>query len=391
MSRLLQGRLRRSLARRQAAFLTLLTLLVVLSSVLVFVTTAPGNGGNPSGGDRNVTAAAEEAVAPESKGSPGKVSLGLGGDVTFALEMAQLVEAYGPDYPWRNLGDLLREYPLSVVNLEGPLCSPVHKASSSQASYPMRGDVSCAPAMAEAGIDGVCLGNDHAMDFGSPGLEEALNVLRMAGIVATGAGPSLRAALQPAVLREGEGGEVAILSFSDVGPASYAAGEDRAGVAPAEAAVVEEAVRRAAGEYPYVVVFMHWGEIGSAEVTDRQRELASICARSGADLVVGCHPHVVQGMEVVEGVPVFYSLGNLVFYSQGEEGKRGIFLGCRFADGRLERVEIFPVLIEAGRPEPMSGSAAEDFLRAWSARCPGEELGISERNGRIYLQWAAGP
>jgi poly-gamma-glutamate synthesis protein (capsule biosynthesis protein) len=244
--------------------------------------------------------------------------------------------------------------------------------------------------MAEAGVDAVCLGNDHAMDFGSPGLEEALNVLRMAGIATAGAGSSLRAALEPAVLRDGEGGEVAVLSFSDVGPASYAAGEDRAGVAPAEAAVVEEAVRRAAEEYPHVVVFMHWGEIGSAGVTSRQRELASICARSGADLVVGSHPHVVQGMEVVEGTPVFYSLGNLVFYSQSEEGRRGIFLGCRFADGRLERLEIFPVLIEAGRPVLMSGSAAEDFLRAWSEGCPGVEPGLSEADGRVFLRWIPG-
>jgi len=391
MSRLVQGRLRRSLARRQAAFLTLLGLLVILSSVLVFLATAPpGNGGTPPGELEAAVEAVEEAGAgrPETAGT---VTVGLGGDVTFALEMAQLVEAYGPSYPWRNLGDLLQEYRFVLVNLEGPLCGSVHGVNEEQPFFAMRGDISCAPSMAEAGVDAVCLGNDHAMDFGSPGLEEALNVLRMAGIATAGAGSSLRAATEPAVLRDGEGGEVAVLSFSDVGPASYAAGEGRAGVAPAEDAVVEEAVRRTAEEYPYVVVFMHWGEIGSPEVTERQRELASVCARSGADLVVGCHPHVVQGMEVVEGIPVFYSLGNLAFYSQSEEGRRGIFLGCRFAEGRLERLEVLPILIEAGRPALMSGAAAEDFLRTWSARCPGTELALREADGRIFLQWTPAP
>ncbi|MBC7253552.1 MAG: CapA family protein [Actinobacteria bacterium] len=390
MSRLVQGRLKRNLARRQAAFLTLLGLLVILSSVLVFLATAPGNGGAPPSEFEAAVEAVEEAGAgrPETVGT---VTVGLGGDVTFALEMAQLVEAYGTSYPWRNLGDLLREYRFVLVNLEGPLCGSMHGVNEEQPFYAMRGDVSCAPSMAEAGVDVVCLGNDHAMDFGSPGLEEALNVLRMAGIDTAGAGSSLKAATEPAVLRDEEGGEVAVLSFSDVGPASYAAGEGRAGVAPAENTVVEEAVRRAAAEYPYVVVFMHWGEIGSSEVTERQRELASVCARGGADLVVGCHPHVVQGMEVVEGIPVFYSLGNLVFYSQSEEGRRSIFLGCRFADGRLERLEVLPILIEAGRPALMSGTAAEDFLRAWSERCPGVDLALREADGRTFLQWTPAP
>ncbi len=392
MTRFVRGRLRRTLARRQAAFLTALTLLVVLSSVLVFVATSPGNGngGTAEVKSEEVASEGEREVAAERPGAAVAVTLGLGGDVTFALEMAQLVAAYGPDYPWQGLGDLLREYRFTAVNLEGPLCSPVHEVNKDQPFYPMRGEVSCATPMAEAGIDAVSLANDHAMDFGSPGLEEALNVLRMAGMTAIGAGSSLRAALEPAVLRDGEGGEVAVLSFSDVGPSSYAAGEDRAGVAPAEVAVLEEAVRRAAGEYPYVVVLLHWGEIGSAEVTARQRELAAACARSGADLVVGCHPHVVQGMEVIDGTPVFYSLGNLVFYSQSEEGRRGIFLGCRFRDGGLQGVDVFPVLIEAGRPGLMSGAAAEDFLRAWSERCPGVGLELSEEGGRTFLRWTPG-
>ncbi len=391
MKRLIRRRMERNQARRQAAFLFAFSLLVLVPAVLVFLATAPRNGQ----AERPCAAVEDnpkaEASAPEKPVSSGALTLGVGGDVTFALEMAQLVASYGPEYPWGNLIELLREYRFFAVNLEGVLCGTGHAVNPDQTSYPMRGDVSCARAMAEAGVDAVCLGNDHAMDFGSSGLEESLNVLRMAGIAAVGAGASLRAALEPAVLRDEEGGEVALLSFSDVGSPSYAAEEGRAGVAPAEAAVVEEAVRRAADAHPYVVVFMHWGEIGSSEVTGRQRELASVCARSGADLVVGCHPHVTQGMELVEGVPVFYSLGNLVFYPQSEEGRRGIFLGCRFAAGVLDRLEVIPILIEAGRPAPMSGGAAEDFLRAWRERCPEEGLELQERDGRVFLLWRPSP
>lgn len=389
VSRFVQGRLKRQRTRRQAVFLAAVSVMVILPTVVVFLTTAPPDGTEEKA-DTGSAVLEEEVSAGEQPFVAGSLTLGVGGDVTFGLEVADFIQAHGPGYPWTEISPLLQDYRFTVVNLEGPLCR-AGRSHPHQTSYPIRGNIACAEPMAEAGVDAVCLANDHAMDYGYQGLEETLNVLHAAGISTAGAGPSLRVAEQPTVLQDGEGNDVALLSFSDVGPSSCAAGENRAGIATADASRLEEAVRKADAEHSYVVVFLHWGDIGSSEVTARQKELALVCVRAGADLVVGSHPHVVQEMELVEGVPVFYSLGNLVFFSRGEGGKRGIFLGCRFEAGDLTEVRVIPILIEEGKPSTMPGDRAVEFLRGWSERCAGVDLEMSSAgSGNAFLRWTPG-
>ena len=63
----------------------------------------------------------------------------------------------------------------------------------------------------------------------------------------------------------------------------------------------------------YVTVYIHWGIEREAYPEDYQRDIATRCINAGADLIIGSHPHVLQGVEYIENVPVFYSLGNYVF------------------------------------------------------------------------------
>jgi poly-gamma-glutamate synthesis protein (capsule biosynthesis protein) len=239
--------------------------------------------------------------------------------------------------------------------------------------------------MAAAGIDAVCLANDHIMDYGASGLEETLNILRAEGLGAFGAGSSAGAAERPLVLEAGNGASIALLSFCDVAPSAYAAGEDAPGISTASLERIVEMVEAAALEAHYVAVFVHWGEVGSQEITPRQREIATACAGAGADLVVGCHPHVVQGIEVLNGVPVIYSLGNLVFSPESEMGKTAIFAGCRFSGGRLSGLEIIPLWVEGARPVPLSGEQAEEALKYLETASPGVQVEISPATGTATI------
>ena len=384
-----RSRVQRRIARRQAVFLATTCACLLLFVAIVFLATAPraGDGETITGGEVAVPGEAQSTASDTAP--PGVVSLCLGGEVTFALGMEEYVARSGAAYPWVEIAALLKRYDFTVVNLEGPLCRP-GPCNPDQPSSPMRADAACAAPMAEAGIDAVCLANDHAMDYGSQGLEHTLNVLHGVGISSVGAGSALQGAEQPLVLKGKDGTTLALLSFCDVAPASYAAGDAAPGIAAADPARMGEAVRKAAAESPYVVVFLHWGEQGAAEVGDRQRELAALCAQAGADLVVGCHPHVVQGAEMIAGTPVFYSLGNLVFAAQSEEGKRGILLGCRFAGGKLAGIEVFPVLVEEGRPSLLPREQAEAFLGTFAALSPGIPLAIAGGSGSILLEKGTG-
>ena len=391
MTRALQNRLRRQQARRQVVFLVLACAAVTLLVALVFAFTSPKYpGGNGGGGEYPLTAG-EYIEAPQETGGGAQsasippLTVGLGGDVSFGLEVAEVMEEEGPDYPWTDISALLGAYDFTAVNLEGPLCRG-GGPNPDQPSYCMRGDATCAPPMAGAGIEAVGLANDHIMDYGLPGLEETLNILRGEEIGTFGAGSNARAAEQPLVLEAENGARLALLSFCDVAPPSYTAGENSPGIAAAALDRMGESIREAVGEAPYVVVFLHWGTIGSPEITQRQRELAHACVQAGADLVVGSHPHLVQGLEVWGGAPIIYSLGDLVFPSVNGAGKSGIIAGCRFDAGRLTGLEIHPLQVAGARPAPLAGAQAEEFLRGLAASSPGVRLDVSASSGTAYLQ-----
>lgn len=390
LRRTLNNRLKRQRAKRQAVFLIIGCVAVTMLVLLVFTVTPTG----PRGVNGNVEVKSETAKSlnqvEEAAGLQGPdippISLGLGGDVCFGLDVADVINNKGPAYPWTDIAPLISGYDFTAVNLEGPLCRG-SEPNPDQDSYHMRGDASCAPPMAAAGVDAVCLANDHIMDYGSKGLEETLNIIRGQGMEGVGAGPSRRMAEQPLVLSAGDGAKVALLSFCDVAPSSYAAGEDSPGLSAADLGRVSEIVGQAAKEVPYVVVVFHWGTLGSPEVTSRQRELAHACVLAGADLVVGCHPHMVQGLEVWEGVPIIYSLGNLVFCAKNDGGRNGLFAGCRFDDGRLTAMEIFPLQVDLAKPAPLSGEQAERFLQEVASSSPGVNLVISPQTGTATLKW----
>jgi hypothetical protein len=389
LTRTLQNRLKRQKAKRQTIFLVLGCSLVIGLVLLVFALTSekyPDDGGGGKGYAQveGELIEYEPEAETESADAP-PLTLGIGGDVTFGLAVADIIALQGDDYPWSDVSTLFGDYDLSVVNLEGPLCqgaTPVSDISD----LDMRGEASCALPMAAAGVDAVCLANDHIMDYGSSGLEETLNLLRGEGLETFGAGSSGRAAERSLVLDADNGASVSMLAFCDVAPTSHSAGDDSPGISTSSLESMGDVIGLAAEETPYVVVFMHWGELGSQEITPRQRELAQACVQAGADLVVGCHPHVVQGIEVIEGVPVIYSLGNLVYSSESDEGKNGIFVGCRFSGGELATLEIIPLRVAEARPYPMPQEQAESLLRELDEASSGVALEISPVTGTATLK-----
>lgn len=390
MTRTQQQRLRRRRQRRQSLFLALGCSLVLGLVFLVFSLTS---GRYPGGGEEYPVVEAEGATAEASAEAfqrslePGDLSLdlGLGGDLALSSSSTAALQAAGNVSPWEGIRSFLAGHDLNVVSLESPLCrggSP----NPDQPSPVLRGDISNATLLAAAGVSAVCVANDHAMDYGYKGLEETLNLLRGEKVGVCGAGLDRQAAGQPLVLTSVRGTELALLSFNDVGPGSYAAGEDTPGVnAVTTLEEMGEAVSNAAGEAPYVVVFVHWGGEREKEITSRQREIAYACARAGADLVVGCHPRSPQGIEIVEDTTVIYSLGSLIG-PEGEGRAAGLLASCRFQDGTLRGVELFPVGRKGGGLELLQGEEARGVLEELVGASPDVSLRVSSGHSSARLE-----
>jgi Bacterial capsule synthesis protein PGA_cap len=205
--------------------------------------------------------------------------------------------------------------------------------------------------LAYAGIDYVSLANNHIRDAGGAGLLQTIRNVTKRGIEVSGAGKDLAAARKPAVL-EAAGTRVAILGYDAIA-GSYHATATKIGSAPLTAANVKAdvaAARRAGADV--VIVFPHWGTEYDATPFANQAKLAHMAIDAGADMVIGNHAHWAAAMEVYEGKPIWYALGNLVFdQTWSEPTMEGITLELTFRGSQLVQVGLRPhIILDKAQP-----------------------------------------
>ncbi len=203
---------------------------------------------------------------------------------------------------------LIDEADLVIGNLETPLCdreAPIPKCGP---------NFICKPALASAlkdlGFHCLTLANNHVNDQGTQGLEQTLQVLSDAGLAYCGAGLTHEAACRPAVFKVRER-TVAVFNF---GEGEFAqAQEEGPGAARLDAWWPERSIQNVRGDVDVILAVLHVGNeyqpIPSQVTADFCRRIAA----AGADAVVAHHAHIPQAMELFDGVPICFSLGNFLF------------------------------------------------------------------------------
>jgi hypothetical protein len=287
----------------------------------------------------------------------------LGGDARGASALSPfdaVIAAHGGDlrYPFSGVLPLLASDDLTIANLEGTLTrSPDPEGD---VPYHFRGKPEYAAILREGSVEVVNLANNHSHDFGDRGYQDTLKALRAAGVGAAG--------YELVDTRTVKGVEVHNLGFT---------GGDPVMLARVRAAV---AARKTPGNL--VIVSFHWGLEGVTEVIDVQRALGRAAIDAGADLVLGTHPHVIQGIETYLGRRIVYSLGNFVFGGNvNPTDKEAIIYRASFTakDGRIapSGEEIVPVRITTAperndfRPVALSGEARSRALARVAAYSDG--------------------
>jgi len=265
--------------------------------------------------------------------------------------------------PLGEVEELLSAPDLTLVNLETTIAeADVGRAHAKK--YTFKSPPETTGLLAGAGIDGVALGNNHTLDFGQPALFRTMELLDQAGVARAGAGEGQSEAYAPMVF-EVAGRRIAILSFSRIlSDPSWAADTDRPGIASAYQDWIPEtlaAVERAGTDTDLVVVMVHWGMELHYCPEPYQRQLATAWVEAGADLVVGSHPHVLQGVEQIGDALVVYSTGNFAFPSaRGLSGDSAVF-EFTFAEEGTTMVA-HPIHIITGRPHPADDAQSSEIL-----------------------------
>jgi poly-gamma-glutamate capsule biosynthesis protein CapA/YwtB (metallophosphatase superfamily) len=192
------------------------------------------------------------------------------------------------------------------------------------------------------GTDIVSLANNHALDFGQDALIDTFSTLDTAGIDYVGAGENLTRAKSPVYKKAGDKTIAYVAASHVIFAGDWYATDSRPGmVGTYDPAMILESIKEARESSDFVVIYVHWGVEREHYPQKYQRKLAQKYIDAGADAVIGCHPHVMQGIEFYQGKPIAYSLGNYWFNrSNKESGMLKLYLD---PDGTV-RVQLLPVI-----------------------------------------------
>jgi poly-gamma-glutamate synthesis protein (capsule biosynthesis protein) len=300
---------------------------------------------------------------------------------SVALELPP--DADEPDYPFREIAGELQTSDLVFGNLECPLVRDGRRMANDTC---YSADPAFARAMARSGFRVVSFANNHCFDYGEPAFLATMDALRENGIAVVGAGTSLDEARTPAVFRI-NGLAIAFLGYSMLGPDCIFATNRESGVAPLNPMIVGEDIRRARAEADLIALSLHWGVEGRPVPWPRLIELAHDFIDSGADVILGHHPHVPGSVEIYRGRPIFYSLGNFSFGHHHRTWGTDMIARIHVRDGALDEIELLPI---RGRYQPavVNGDAAMKFHQYITAvsRQFGTTPLFSGRSSRIELR-----
>ena len=206
--------------------------------------------------------------------------------------------------------------------------------------YTLKNDPKYVNILQELGTDVVGIANNHILDFGQEAFLDTLDTLDGANIPYAGGGRNLSEASAP-VVQTINGQTFAIFAATRVSPsANWYAGKNHPGILQTyDATTLNKEIEDANGKYDHVIVFVHWGVERVEIPEDYQRSLAKGYIDAGADLIIGAHPHVLQGFEYYKGVPICYSLGNYLF---GNRTGETLLLNATFDSDDELSIQLIP-------------------------------------------------
>ena len=318
------------------------------------------------------------------------------GQLTLALVGDMEVDRADPASAFAKVLPELKKADLRFGGLEASMSD---KGSALTGKIVMRHPPEMVSAYVAGGFDVLAFSSNHCMDYGIEPFVETMDLLAKNGIRFSGAGKNLEEARTPAIVERG-GVRFGFLSYVLNLPLGWGAHENKAGVAPIredplfglpyvdeeELAAMASDVSATRSDVDILVTAFHWGSSQSRTLTLSQKAAAHTAIESGADMVIGHHPHILQGIEVYRGKPIFFALGNFVLDHDHPmfrpTVRESIYVKCRIEGGKVARVSLLPVLIEAdGSPRILEAGetraeAILNVLQEMSGKL-GTELGIS--------------
>ncbi len=279
------------------------------------------------------------------------------GDILLSRGIAERISEHGLSYPFEMIGPALSQDGVIFGNLENPISSRGTPSPLAQTNF--RANPSAVEGLVSAGFNVLSLANNHICDYGDEAIEDTIGLLKSKGIVPIGVGESLEEACRPAILSAGDV-RVALLAYAS---ARNFGGSGAYVMAPIELERLRGDISKAKGEADICIVSLHFGYEEIEYPPPECRKQAMKAVEYGADLVIGHHPHVLQGLERYRGGVIVYSLGNFVFDNLTPMKRESAILRVTFDREGIGSIELLPVWInDCYQPEIASEDLADGII-----------------------------
>lgn len=340
--------------RRSLVILCLLILVIIAASCAGF-----------AGADDRVSPPAEEGeIAPEEENK--NITISMVGDMIFYWSVEASMKKYGDGFVLEGYGPLMRQSDIVLGNLETPVSKRGKPMEDKQFTF--RGRPEILKILKDNNFSAVSIANNHVLDFGPDAFLDTLDNLREYELLYAGGGRNKDEA-DKGVIIEKNGIKVGFLAYTKVVPVvDWYAKKNRPGIVGAYKVHEKEfvnAIREAKNNCDVLVVSVHWGKEASTEIKDEEKYIGHSMIDAGADIIMGHHPHVVQGMEMYKGKPIFYSLGNFIFTRSKLDISNKTMMATVTIDGegKISDIHVIPGTIVSGKPTPMENIEREEFIK----------------------------
>jgi poly-gamma-glutamate synthesis protein (capsule biosynthesis protein) len=307
-------------------------------------------------------------LAPALAATTATFDMLVAGDIILGRGVNNKMVAYHDYlYPFRKVRDEFMRADWRVANLECTITDLVSPPTD-PLTFTFVTSKRAVEGLVYAGIQTVSVANNHADNAGVNAFVDMLNTLHESQITTCGGGKNLAEARQPAI-QTVEGTRIALLGYNEIPPGGPYAHANSPGVTPVDLTTLPQEIAAARQQADLVIPFFHWGIEYTKDPTTTQQQAARLAIDSGADMVLGSHPHWVQAIESYKGRLIIYCLGNFVFDQDwSRETLQGCMLHLYWRGTTLAGMRFVPYLIK-DRCQPNLVSQAEAvaiFERMWS-------------------------
>jgi poly-gamma-glutamate synthesis protein (capsule biosynthesis protein) len=292
--------------------------------------------------------AAAPTLTPTATDTPMTRLLFTGVIVPARCVQAALDANGNPDFPYEEVHETIEAADLSVGVFNATMSDQVEHTGCVW-TYQLVGSPQNADALERAGFDVMSVATNHIKDCGrmkgwcNQTFFDTLENLKRVGIAYLGGGENLEAAMQPLVIPiNGVRFGFVALGDSKMDESVFATASNP-GIARLDEENMRTAIAAARQVADVVIALPHWGSEDNFVPNWNQRTQAKQLVAAGADLVVGNHTHVVQAIQEIEGVPVFYGLGNFVFDQWYTDHRQGVILIVKFKGTQYLGYELIPI------------------------------------------------